>query len=192
MKVKKAITQVVFGCAFALLLSCTSVSNKKVEQFAIKLTEDFINRDSISLYNKQIDGEIAGEWGLLFYYGNADVQEMKTPKELIELSKQRRLESKKDELRRLSNLVNGFNNSFDSKIISISTDTLDISEGMEVTNLLNRRKKKQFKSYQVRQVITTEKGDITYFRPGLIIQLGNNLYYWGNGVKISDEKFYRR
>ncbi|MDR0799265.1 MAG: hypothetical protein LBN18_05870 [Dysgonamonadaceae bacterium] len=182
-----------------IFFSSCSTSDKKVEKFAKGLTEDFINKDSISLYNKQMDGKTAGEWGFLTFLSDIDFsfssaenfKEMKTPKELVELSEQRYLESKKYEIHLLNNLVNRFNNSFESNIVSVSTDTLFIEQEGIARNLLSKIKKgKEYKVYSVSQIIKTEKGDIIYFRPGFIVSLGNDLYFDKSGLEFSKEKFY--
>ena len=169
-----------------------STSEKKVEKFAKGLTEDFINKDSVNLYNKQIDGETAGKWGLLIFINGGDYSPDKpiSPKQLVELSKQRYLESKNYELESLGRLIKRFDNSFNSKIVSIKTDTLYVSQEGDVVNLLRKLPfKKHYKLYRITQLLKTEKGDSVYFRPGFIIELGNDLYFDRQGLKYSDEKF---
>jgi hypothetical protein len=182
-----------FSLAITLILfyNC-SISDKHIEKFANKVTKDFINKDSISLYNKIMDGETAGEWGFLFYVGNNDFSlpngKIISPKELVELSKQRHMDSKKNSLKELGRIATKFNNSFDSKIVSIKIDTLYIYEEGEAANLINKSKK-HYTFYNIRQIIKTEKGDSIYFRPGFIMKFGNKLYLHRPQVRFSDEKF---
>jgi hypothetical protein len=172
-----------------ITISCScSVSEKSVEKFAIKLTEDFMNNDSISLYKKQMDGETAGKYGFLIFTNYDETFE--SPKQFVELSKQRYLESKDYQLEMLGRLVSRFNYPFQPKIVSVKTDSLWLEEEKEVRNILSIFKsKKQCRLYNVRQILKDEKGDSIYFRPGFIVVLGNDLYFDKQGLKYSDTKF---
>lgn len=174
-----------------IVIVCFSceISKDNVSDFTKSVTEDLIKQDSISLYNKQMNGEISGRYGFLKYLKSED--NPKSPDEFIKISKENYEKAKSAEISRLSGIIYQFKNSLDSKIRSIETDTIYIREEKDVQDMQSTilKSKKNYKLWRVILKIETESGSKFYFRPGFVISLNGKLYYDMKDFELSKEKF---
>lgn len=158
------------------VLSCQK-NEKDIEKFSKELVTDLINQDSLSLYNKQMDGEITGRFGILDYLSAED--NPTSPSDFIKMSKKNYDESKAYHLVRFGGLTRSFNSSFDSSIKSYVVENLVLEDEYEVQDMLSTylKRKKQLRFYRVEIRIKTESGSEYILNPGFIQMLDNELYY---------------
>ncbi|MDR2224362.1 MAG: hypothetical protein LBE34_16745 [Flavobacteriaceae bacterium] len=172
--------------AVCLFVACEK-SEKDVANFSKEITQYLINQDSLSLYNKQMNGEISGRFGLLDNLTTEDTPQ--SPEDFIQISKENYDKKKEQQLKWYGNLTYQFKDSFDSNIKSYEVENIKLEEEKEVQDMLSTylKKKNSIRLYSIRLKIITESGSKYIFKPGLVIVLDNKMYYDTRGYTLEKE-----